>query len=58
MNNKNVATWTTAHTRVSNQEKVDSQASAKYKQVKGKPHKINELILKTKADLNEGPDNI
>ena len=29
MNNKNVATWTTAHTRVSNQEKVDSQASAK-----------------------------
>ena len=25
---------------------------------KRKPDKINELILKTKADLKEGPDNI
>ena len=28
------------------------------KKVKGKPDKINELVLKTKADLKEGPDNI
>ena len=28
------------------------------KEVKGKPDKINELMLKTKADLKEGPDNI
>ena len=26
--------------------------------VKGKPDKINDLILKTKADLKVGPDNI
>ena len=25
---------------------------------KGKPDKINELILKRKADLKEGPDNV
>ena len=28
------------------------------KKVKGKPDKINELILKTKVDLNKGADNI
>ena len=28
------------------------------KEVKEKPDKINELILKTTADLKEGPDNI
>ena len=27
------------------------------KKVKGKPDKINEQILKTKAELKEGPDN-
>ena len=34
-------------------EKADSEASAKWKEVKGKPDKIDELILKTKADLKE-----
>ena len=33
-------------------------ASAKWQEVKGKPKKINELILKTKAELKERPDNI
>ena len=33
--------------------KADSEASAKWKGVRGKPDKINELILKTKADLKE-----
>ena len=33
-------------------------ASAKWKEVYGKPDKINALILKTKADLKERPDNI
>ena len=28
------------------------------KELKCKPDKINELILKTKAELKEGPDNI
>ena len=28
------------------------------KKSKGKSDKVNELILKTKADLKEGPDNI
>ena len=28
------------------------------KRIQRKPDKINELILKTKADLKEGPDNI
>ena len=31
-------------------------ALAKWKEVNGKPDKINELILKTKADLNERLD--
>ena len=35
-------------------KKADSEASAKRKEVKGIPDKINELILKTKADLKEG----
>ena len=35
-----------------------SEASAKWKEAKGKPDKINGLILKTKADLKERPDNI
>ena len=39
-------------------EKADSEDSAKWKKVKGKPGKINELILKTKGNLKEGPDNI
>ena len=34
------------------------EALAKWKEVKGKPDKINELILETKADLKEEPDNI
>ena len=38
--------WTTAHTRV--KEKTDIEASVKWKEVKGKSDKINELILKTK----------
>ena len=33
-------------------------ASAKWKEAIGKPDKINELILKTKADLKENSDNI
>ena len=28
------------------------------KRIQRKPDKINELILKTKANLKEGPDNI
>ena len=28
------------------------------KEVKENPDKINELILRTKADIKEGPDNI
>ena len=38
--------------------KEDSPASVKWKEVKGKPDKINELILKTTADLKLGPDKI
>ena len=33
-------------------------ASGKWKDVNGKSGKINELILKTKADLKKKPDNI
>ena len=33
-------------------------ASAKWKKVNGKPDKINELMLETKDDLKERPDNI
>ena len=39
-------------------KKVDSEASAKWKEVKGKPGKINELMLKAKADMKERPDNL
>ena len=39
-------------------KKADTEASAKWKEVKGKPDKINELILKMKANLKEGSDNI
>ena len=39
-------------------EKVNSATSAKWKEVKGKPDKITELIMKKKAGLNDGPDNI
>ena len=39
-------------------KKADTKASAKWKEVKGKPYKINELILKMKANLKEGSDNI
>ena len=38
--------------------RYNSDTSAKQKEVKGKPEKINGLILKTKTDLKEGPDNI
>ena len=34
-------------------EKADSEASTKLKEVKGKPDKINELLLKRKAYLKE-----
>ena len=50
--------WATTHTRVQNHKKADSDASAKWKEVKGKPAKINELILKTNVDLKEGTGNI
>ena len=45
------------------EEYVNFEASAKWKEVKGKPGKINETnkideILKTKADQKEGPVNI
>ena len=33
-------------------------ASAKWKDVNGKPHKNNKLILKMKANLKERPDKI
>ena len=33
-------------------------ASTKWKEVNGKPEKIHELILKTKADLKERTVNI
>ena len=39
-------------------EKVNIEASAKRKEAKGKPDKITKLILKTKADLKERPNNI
>ena len=35
-----------------------AQASTKWKEVKRRPEKINELILKTKADLKDGLDSI
>ena len=34
--------WKTAHTRVESHEKANSEASAKLKEVKRKPSKINE----------------
>ena len=49
---------TIAHTRVENHQIADSEASAKWKEVEGKLDKINELILKTKTYLKEGPDNV
>ena len=38
--------------------KPHDEASTRWKEVKENPDKINELILKTKADIKEGPDNI
>ena len=38
--------------------RYNSEASAKWKEVKSSPYKINGLILKSKADLEEGPDDI
>ena len=38
--------------------KSDGEISAKWKEVKGKPDKINGLILKKKTDQKEGPYNI
>ena len=35
------------------QKKADREVSTKWKEVNGKPDKVNELILKTKADLKE-----
>ena len=49
--------WKTAHIRVWNHKK-DNKSSAKWKEVKGKPDKPNVLILKTKVNMKEGPDNI
>ena len=46
------------HTRIWSQEKANTEASANWKEVKGKSEEINELILKLKADLNKGPNNI
>ena len=37
---------------------TDSEVSAKWKEVKRKLDRINELILKTKADLKKRPDNM
>ena len=48
----------TVHTRVQSHEKADNEASVKWKEVKGKPDKISELILKRTADLKEGPGDI
>ena len=44
--------------KTTKKKKTDSEASAKWKEVKGKPDKINELRLETKVGLKEGPDNI
>ena len=33
-------------------------ASSKWKEINGNANKINELTLKTKAELKEGSDNI
>ena len=61
MSTKNVHNWyfwTTTHVRLSSHEKADSKTSLTWKEVKGQPDKTNELILKTKFDLKEGPDNM
>ena len=50
--------WKIAHKIVKCHKKAYHEASTKLKEVEGKPGKINELILKTKANLKEGPDNI
>ena len=39
-------------------QKANREGSAKGKEAKEGPGKINELILETKADLKEGPGNI
>ena len=39
-------------------KKEDDETLVKWREVKGRPNKINELILKTKADLKEGRDDI
>ena len=49
--------WTTAH-KSTNPSKADIEALAKWKEDKGRPNKINELILKTKADLKDGHEDI
>ena len=50
--------WKIAHKTVKCHKKAYHEASTKLKEVEGKPGKINELILKTKANLKEGPGNI
>ena len=44
--------------KVSKKQNVKLQLNEKKPTVKGKPDKINELILKMKANLKEAPDNI
>ena len=39
-------------------QKRKERGSSKWKEVKRKPDKINELIIITTVDLNEGADNI
>ena len=46
------------HTKVQIHQKADIEALAKWKEDKGRPNKINELILKTKADLKDGHEDI
>ena len=53
--NKKDTSW---YVRKWSHKKADSGASAKWKNVKGKPDKINELILRSKGELKEGLDNI
>ena len=53
--NKKDISW---YVRQWSHKKADSGASAKWKNLKGKPDKINELILRSKGELTEGLDNI
>ena len=59
MNNYKEKTFCDVFVQLHTQEyKATKKHIVRLKEVKGKPDKINKLILKRKADLKEGPDNI